>query len=46
MDIIAQRRRLPNFLETSGGITEDLLYRIMELMMMKKGLKAVLSQHF
>ncbi|MBT4482730.1 MAG: succinyl-CoA synthetase subunit beta, partial [Candidatus Latescibacteria bacterium] len=42
MDIIAQKMRPANFLETGGGITEELLYNTMELMMMKKGLRAVL----
>ena len=41
MDIIAQKLRPANFLETGGSITEDLLYRTMDLMMMKKGLRAV-----
>jgi succinyl-CoA synthetase beta subunit len=41
MDIIAQRLRPANFLETGGGMTEELLYRIMELVMKKEGLRAV-----
>ena len=41
MDIIGRRLRPANFLETGGGITEDLLYRTMELIMMKPGLRAV-----
>ena len=41
MDIIAQRLRPANFLETGGGITEGLLYECMKLVMMKKGLRAV-----
>lgn len=41
MDIIGRKLRPANFLETGGGITEDLLYRIMELMMMKPGLRAI-----
>ena len=41
MDIIAQRLRPANFLETGGGITEALLYECMKLVMMKKGLRAV-----
>jgi len=41
MDIIGRRLQPANFLETCGGITEDLLYRTMELIMMKKGLRAV-----
>jgi succinyl-CoA synthetase beta subunit len=41
MDIIGRRYRPANFLETGGGISEELLYRVMELVMQKKGLKAV-----
>lgn len=41
MDIIGQRYRPANFLETGGAITEELLYRSMELVMMKKGIRAV-----
>jgi len=41
MDIIAQRLRPANFLETGGGMTEDLMYRVMELMMRKEGLRAI-----
>jgi len=41
MDIIGQRFRPANFLETGGAITADLLYQVMELVMQKKGLKAV-----
>lgn len=41
MDIIGRKLRPANFLETGGGITEDLLYRTMELIMMKPGLRAV-----
>jgi succinyl-CoA synthetase beta subunit len=41
MDIIGQRLRPANFLETGGGITEDLLYQCMELVMMKTGLRAI-----
>ena len=42
MDIVAKRLRPANFLETGGGITEELLYDTMSLMMMKEGLRAVL----
>ena len=31
----------PNFLETGGGITEDLLYKCMDLVMAKQGLKGI-----
>ena len=41
MDIIGRRYRPANFLETGGGISEELLYRVMELVLQKKGLKAV-----
>jgi succinyl-CoA synthetase beta subunit len=42
MDIIGQRLRPANFLETGGGITEELLYKCMDLLMMKRRLKAVI----
>jgi succinyl-CoA synthetase beta subunit len=41
MDIIGKKLRPANFLETGGGITEELLYKTMDLMMMKKGLRAI-----
>jgi len=41
MDIIGRRFRPANFLETGGAITADLLYQVMELVLKKKGLKAV-----
>ncbi|OPX94272.1 MAG: Succinyl-CoA ligase (ADP-forming) subunit beta [Syntrophorhabdus sp. PtaB.Bin006] len=41
MDIIGERMKPANFLETGGGITADLLYRCMELIMMKPDLRAV-----
>ncbi|MFQ5996544.1 MAG: succinate--CoA ligase subunit beta [Dehalococcoidales bacterium] len=42
MDIINNKKFRPaNFLETGGAITADLLYQVMELVMQKKGLKAV-----
>lgn len=41
MDIISQRFRPANFLETGGAITADLLYQAMDLVLQKKGLKAV-----
>jgi succinyl-CoA synthetase beta subunit len=41
MDIIAQKMKPANFLETGGGITADLLYRCMELIMMKPDLRAI-----
>ncbi len=43
MDIMMSRNMKPaNFLETGGEITADQLYRCMELIMMKPGLRAVL----
>jgi len=41
MDIVARRLRPANFLETGGGMNEELMYSIMELMMMKEGLRAI-----
>ncbi len=41
MDIIGQRMRPANFLETGGGITDKLLYKCMELLMMKEGLRGI-----
>lgn len=42
MDIIGDRMKPANFMETGGGITEELLYRCMKLIMMKPGLRAIL----
>lgn len=41
MDIIGQRLRPANFLETGGAITEDLLYKTMDLILTKNGLRAI-----
>jgi succinyl-CoA synthetase beta subunit len=41
MDIIGQKMKPANFLETGGGITADLLYRCMELIMMKPGIRGI-----
>jgi succinyl-CoA synthetase beta subunit len=41
MDIIGQRMKPANFLETGGGITADLLYKCMQLVMMKPDLRAI-----
>jgi succinyl-CoA synthetase beta subunit len=41
MDIIGQRLRPANFLETGGAITADLLYKTMDLVLTKKGLRAL-----
>jgi len=42
MDIIGEKMRPANFLETGGGITEELLYKCMGLVMMKADLRAIL----
>ncbi len=44
MDIIGQRLRPANFLETGGAITEDLLYKTMDLVLTKKGLQGDFHQ--
>jgi succinyl-CoA synthetase beta subunit len=41
MDIVGRKYRPANFLETGGGISEELLYNVMELVLQKKGLRAV-----
>ena len=41
MDIIGGKMKPANFLETGGGITADQLYRSMELIMMKPGLRGI-----
>jgi len=41
MDVIGQRMRPANFLETGGAITADLLYKVMDLVLQKKGVKAI-----
>ncbi len=41
VDIIGQRLRPANFLETGGAITADLLYKVMDLVLQKKGVRAV-----
>ncbi len=40
-DIIGEKMKAANFLETGGGITAELLYKCMELIMMKPGLRAI-----
>lgn len=42
MDIINQRFRPANFLETGGAISAELLYKVMDLVLQKKGLKGIL----
>lgn len=41
MDIINKNMRAANFMETGGGITEELLYKVMGLVMQKKGIKGL-----
>jgi len=41
VDIIKQKMRPANFLETGGAITAELLYNAMDLVMQKEGLRAV-----
>ena len=41
MDIIKQKMSPANFLETGGGITAELLYNAMDLVMQKDGLRAI-----
>lgn len=41
IDIIGRRLRPANFLETGGGISEDLLYNVMGLVLAKPGIRAV-----
>ena len=41
MDIINRIMRPANFLETGGAITEDLLYKVMDLVLQKEGIRAV-----
>ena len=41
MDVISRKLKPANFLETRGGaITADLLYKVMDLVMQKPGIKA------
>ncbi len=42
VDIIGKNMKPANFLETGGGITEDLLYKCMDLVMSKPGLRGML----
>jgi succinyl-CoA synthetase beta subunit len=42
MDIIGEKMRPAGFLDTGGGITEELLYQCMELIMMKGNVRAIL----
>jgi succinyl-CoA synthetase beta subunit len=42
VDIINQKMRAANFLETGGGITEDLLYKATDLVLQKGGVRGLL----
>jgi succinyl-CoA synthetase beta subunit len=42
MDIVGQRLRPANFLETGGGITEELMYKTTRLVLEKPGLRGLL----
>ncbi len=41
MDIISRRMSAANFLETGGAITEELLYKVMGLVMQKEGIRGL-----
>jgi len=41
MDIISQRMHPANFLETGGAITEELLYKVMDLVLQKEGVRGL-----
>ncbi len=41
MDIVSQRMRPANFLETGGAITADLLYKVMDLVLQKEGIRGL-----
>lgn len=41
MDIIGETMRPANFLETGGAITADLLYKVTDLVLQKKGVRAI-----
>jgi succinyl-CoA synthetase beta subunit len=42
MDIVGDRLRPANFLETGGGITEELMYKVTHLVLDKPGLRGLL----
>jgi succinyl-CoA synthetase beta subunit len=42
MDVVGQRLRPANFLETGGGITEELMYKTTHLVLEKPGLRGLL----
>ncbi len=41
MDIVSRNMRPANFLETGGAITEDLLYKVMDLVLQKEGVRGL-----
>ncbi|UCC17992.1 MAG: acetate--CoA ligase family protein [Dehalococcoidales bacterium] len=41
MDIISKRMNAANFLETGGAITEELLYKVMDLVFRKEGIRGL-----
>jgi succinyl-CoA synthetase beta subunit len=42
MDVVGQRLKPANFLETGGGITEELMYKTTTLVLQKPGLRGLL----
>jgi len=42
MDIVGERLQPANFLETGGGITEELMYKVTHLVLEKPGLRGLL----
>jgi succinyl-CoA synthetase beta subunit len=42
MDVVGQRLKPANFLETGGGITEELMYKTTALVLQKPGLRGLL----
>jgi succinyl-CoA synthetase beta subunit len=41
IDVISKKMRPANFLETGGGISEDLLYKATDLVLQKPGIRAL-----
>jgi succinyl-CoA synthetase beta subunit len=42
MDVVGQRLKPANFLETGGGITEELMYKTTDLVLQKPGIRGLL----
>ncbi len=42
MDVVGQRLKPANFLETGGGITEELMYKTTDLVLQKPGVRGLL----